>query len=96
MKRGAVFLISGVLFWGTIRFLQKSGNSLPFLSCREQKILNLMAEGYADDEISKCLHISERTLARYLHNIPKKLNLPDISYAIEHALEKEVVNITYA
>ncbi len=96
MKKAAAFLISGFLFWETIRFLQKSGNGLPFLSCREQKILGLMAEGYADDEISECLHISNRTLGKYLHNIPKKLNLPDISCVIEYALEKGSVRIAYA
>ncbi len=95
MKKGAAFLISGFLFWATIRLLQKSGNGLP-LSGREEEILSLLAEGYADDEILKCLHISKRTLGKYIRNIPKKLNLPDMSYAIDYAIEKGLASITYA
>ncbi len=96
MKKGAAFLISGVLFWGVITLLQRSGNGHPSLSCREQEILNLLAEGCTDDEISECLHIGKGTLETYIRNIPKKLNLPDISYVIDYALEKGLVSITYA
>jgi len=96
MKKSAAFLISGILFWGTISVLRASRNGLPFLSHRERKMLNLMVEGYTDDEISECLHVGKRTLEEYIRNIPKRLNVPDISYAIDYAIEKGLVSITYA
>jgi DNA-binding NarL/FixJ family response regulator len=96
MKIVTTFLITGLIFWRAIRFLHPSRNGLPFLSYREQQILSLMVEGYGDDEISDRLHISERTLANCIRNIPKRMNLPDISYAIDYALEKGLVSITYA
>ncbi len=96
MKRALVFLISGILLWETIRLLQDSSLELPLLSHRERKILSLIAEGYTENEISECLHVGKRTLEKYICNIPKRLNLPDISYAIEYAIEKGLVSITYA
>ena len=96
MKKGLVLLISGILFWETIKLLQKSENGLPVLSYREREILSLMAEGYTDDEISEYLHVGKRTLEKYFRNIPKRLNLPDMSYAIDYAIEKGLMSITYA
>ena len=96
MKIVTTFLIPGFLCWRAIRLLQRSGNGHPFLSHREQKILSLMVDGYGDNEISERLHIGERTLANHIRNIPKRMNLPDISYAIDYALEKGLVSITYA
>ncbi len=83
MKRALAFLISGILLWETIRLLQDSRPEFPFLSHREREILSLIAEGYTDDDISECLRVGKKTLEKYLRNIPQRLNLPDISYAIE-------------
>ncbi len=96
MKKGLVFLISGILFWEIIKLLQKSGYGLLVLSCREREILSLMAEGYTNDGISAYLHIDKKTLEQHFRNIPKRLNVPDMSYAIDYAIEKGLVRITYA
>ncbi len=96
MKRALAFLISGILLWETIRLLQDSGPEFPFLSHREREILSLIAEGYSEDEISEHLQVGKRRLGKYISNIPRRLNLPDISYAIEYAIEKGLVSITYA
>ncbi len=96
MKKGLVFLASGILFWVTIMLLQKSRNGLPVLSRREWEILRLMAEGYTDDEISAYLHIGKRTLEEHFRNILRRLNVPDVSYAIDYAIEKGLVRIRYA
>jgi DNA-binding NarL/FixJ family response regulator len=96
MKKALVFVISGILVWETIRLLQKSRTGLPFLSPQEREILNLVTEGYTDNEIAECLHVGERTIERSLFNIPKKLNLRDMSSAIGYAIEKGLVSIAYA
>ncbi len=96
MKKWLVFLISGILLWETIRLIQKSGNGLPVLSYREREILSLMAEGHTDDAISAHLHVDRGTLEKYFRNIPKRLNLPDMPHAIDYAIEKGLVRITYA
>ncbi len=96
MKRALAFLISGILLWETIRLLQDSGPEFPFLSHREREILSLTAEGYTENEISEHLQVGKRTLEKYIRNIPKRLNVPDISYAIDYAIEKGLVSITCA
>jgi DNA-binding NarL/FixJ family response regulator len=96
MKKALVFVISNILVWETIRLLQKSRTGFPLLSSQEQEILNLITEGYTDNEIAEYLHVGKRTIERSLFNIPKKLGLRDMSSAIGYAVEKGLANIAYA
>jgi len=63
---------------------------------REQEILNQIAVGYGENEIVGLLHTSGRSIRQCESNILRKTNLHDISSAIQYALEKGVVRITYA
>jgi DNA-binding NarL/FixJ family response regulator len=96
MKKSLVFLISGILVWETIRLLQRSRDGVPFLSRHEQEFLNLIMEGYTDNEISECLHVGEKTIELYSRNILNKLKLHDMSSAIKYLIEEGLVSITYA
>jgi DNA-binding CsgD family transcriptional regulator len=94
MKKILIFLIGGVLSWEAVRLLQKLRVQL--LIDRQREILNLMGEGYTDDEIAIRLHIRQETLEKYLRNILKRLNVPDVSSAIKYAMEIGLVSMTYA
>jgi DNA-binding NarL/FixJ family response regulator len=65
----------------------------PKVNRRERVILNLIAEGYGNTEIANELSISERTVMEKQINLMKKLNVPDISSVIDHALGKGLVSI---
>jgi DNA-binding NarL/FixJ family response regulator len=96
MKKVLLFLISVTLFWGMIKLLQKTKDNLQLFTHREQDILNQIAVGYNDDEIAGLLHTSRRSIQQWESNILRKTNLPDISSAIQYALEKGLVRITHA
>lgn len=96
MKKYALFLISVTLFMGMIKLLQKTKDPLQLFTQREQEILNDIAVGCNENEIARLLHTSERSIQLCESNILRKTNLPDISSAIQYALEKGWVRITYA
>ena len=96
MKKFSLFLISVTLFLGMLKLLQKTKDNLQLLTQREQEILNQIAVGYNESEIAGLRHRSERSIQQYESNILRKTNLPDISSAIQYALEKGLIKITYA
>lgn len=96
MKKFSLFLISVTLFSGMIKLLQKTKDNLQLFTQREQEILNQIAVGYNENEITGLLHRSERSIQQCESNILRKTNLPDISSAIQYALEKGSIRITYA
>jgi len=96
MKKVSLFLISVTLFWGMIKLLQKTKDNHQLFTQREQEILNQIAVGYKDNEIAGLLHTNERSIQQCESNILRKTNLPDISSAIQYALEKGLVRLTYA
>lgn len=96
MKKVSLFLISVALFWGIIKLLQKTKDNHQVFTQREQEILNQTAVGYKDNEIAGFLHTSEKSIQECESNILRKTNLPDISSAIQYALEKGLLRITYA
>jgi len=59
---------------------------------RERVILNLIAEGYQNREIADELSISERTVMENQINLMKKLNAPDMSSVIDHALGNGLIS----
>jgi DNA-binding NarL/FixJ family response regulator len=96
MKKFSLFLISVTLFWGMIKLLQKTKDNLQLFTHREQEILSQIAVGYNDNEIAGLLHTSGRSIQQCESIILRKTNLPDISSAIQYALEKGLLRITYA
>ncbi len=96
MKRFSLFLISVALFLGAAKRLQKRKGNLQLFTQQEQDMLNQIAVGYNDNEIAGLRHRSERNIQQCESNILRKTNLPDISSAIQYALEKRLISITYA
>lgn len=60
------------------------------LTAREIEVIRLVAAGHTNREIAEKLVISDKTVARHLHNVFTKLDLPNRSaataYAYEHGL----------
>lgn len=73
-----------------------SGESKVFPSMitrRERSVLYLIAEGYKNQEIAAELTISEKTVRGTRGNLMRKLNAPNVSSVIDHALEKGLISI---
>ncbi|MEH2459380.1 response regulator transcription factor [Nostoc sp.] len=66
---------------------------IPELSNRELEVLNLMARGKNNQEISAELSISESTVKFHTKNIMSKLGASDRSQAIITALKRGVITI---
>jgi DNA-binding NarL/FixJ family response regulator len=60
---------------------------------RERTILNLIAEGYKNKEIADELYISEKAVREDQVNLMRKLNVPNVSSVIDHALEKGFISV---
>jgi ATP/maltotriose-dependent transcriptional regulator MalT len=58
---------------------------LPGLTAREQQILDLIAEGLTNRQISSNLSISESTVENHIHHIFMKLGISNRSQAVAHA-----------
>ncbi len=49
--------------------------TLRYLTCREQEVLDWLAEGRTDPEIARTLAISKRTAHRHVSNLRRKLGV---------------------
>ena len=65
----------------------------PMITRRERSILYLVAEGYKNEEIADELYISEKTVRGTQVNLMRKLNAPNVSSVIDHALEKGLISV---
>lgn len=67
-----------------------STHSFALLSGREQEIFRLLVEGLSNDDISRKLFISDRTVSAHKINLLKKLGLKNVvdlvRYSIQHQL----------
>ncbi|MBW3657429.1 MAG: LuxR C-terminal-related transcriptional regulator [Actinobacteria bacterium] len=61
------------------------------LTPRELEVIRLVAAGHTNREIADRLVISDKTVARHLHNVFTKLDLPNRSAATAYAYEHELV-----
>jgi len=59
---------------------------------RERAILNLVAEGYKNEEIANELYMSKKAVINNQVNLMRKLNAPNVSVIIVYALEKGLIN----
>ena len=57
------------------------------LTAREQQILDLIAEGYTNRQISNDLFISEATVENHIHHIFVKLGISNRAQAVVRAFQ---------
>lgn len=65
------------------------------LTARELEVVRLMAAGRTNREIAAALVISDKTVARHLHNVFTKLDVPNRSAATAYAYEHHLVEPGY-
>jgi two-component system response regulator NreC len=71
----------------------ESRENLQLFTRREREILNLIAEGYKDEEIADDLEVSVKTIEKHLENLMRKWNLRNRSSIIHCAFEKGLINV---
>jgi DNA-binding NarL/FixJ family response regulator len=70
-----------------VRNLRRQENERPFLlTPREQQALMLLADGMSNKQIARRLGISEHGAKRHVANVLAKLNCPNRTLAVAHAL----------
>jgi DNA-binding NarL/FixJ family response regulator len=62
------------------------------LTPRELEILELLAEGFSNEDIAQQLTISKHTVARHRENIMSKLNLHNRSELVKYAIRKGIIS----
>jgi DNA-binding NarL/FixJ family response regulator len=82
-------VIENYLRWGD---LQKD-NTSDGLSPREREVLQLIAEGYSNKEISEILCISIKTVQAHRMNLMSKLNFHDRADLIKYAIQRKIIDI---
>jgi len=65
----------------------------PMITRRERSILDLLAEGYKNEEIAEELTISEKTVKQTQANLMRKWKAPNVSSVIDHALEEGLITV---
>ena len=63
---------------------------LSCLTAREQQILDLIAEGLTNRQISSNLYISESTVENHIHHIFVKLGISNRAQAVAHAFQLKI------
>ena len=63
------------------------------LSLREREVLQLVAEGYGNREISDLLHISVKTVEGHKDNIRKKLGVQDKTGLVKYAIQQGIIHV---
>ena len=61
------------------------------LTSREQEVLQLLVKGHSNIEIGEKLHLSHRTIEKYVSSLLRKSNTSNRSELIAHALEYNFV-----
>jgi DNA-binding NarL/FixJ family response regulator len=70
---------------------KKDGQADHTLSVREQEVLQLVAKGYSNKDISKDLNISENTVKTHMKNILGKLHLENRVQLASYAYDNGIV-----
>ena len=70
-----------------VRGATNGGSSVDFLSNRELEVFQSIGQGQSTQKIAEKLHLSIKTVETYRAHIKTKLNLPDNTTLIKHAVE---------
>ena len=61
------------------------------LTPREEEVLDLLVQGFTNEEIASQLVISKHTVARHRENIMRKLNMHNRSELVKYAIRKGLI-----
>lgn len=82
-------VIEDYLRWGDIQKNRSSDG----LSPREREVLQLIAEGYSNRQISEIMSISIKTVQTHRMNLMSKLDLHDRADLIKYAIQRKIIDI---
>lgn len=93
---GEIYLYPSLTKLLVIDFLQRQKNNMEnriiqSLTPRENEIMELIANGYTNDEIAQMFSISKHTVARHRENIMQKLDLHNRSELVRYAIRKGII-----
>jgi NarL family two-component system response regulator LiaR len=71
----------------------KAGVPNRHLTAREHEILRLIGEGHTNNEISKLVHISVKTVERHRTNLMAKLNAHNLVELIRTAIRQRLIQV---
>ncbi len=71
--------------------LDKDLNPPPDLSLRETQVLNLLTQGLSNIEIGNQLHLSSRTVEKYVSSLLRKTQTNNRAELVRFALEHHLV-----
>jgi DNA-binding NarL/FixJ family response regulator len=96
--RGETYLspaVSSILVESTIqgRGLHDSGDAYDHLSLREREVLQLLAEGYTNNETGKTLSISEKTVEKHRAAIMDKLDIHNLAGLVRIAIKHGLISL---
>jgi DNA-binding NarL/FixJ family response regulator len=74
-------------------FKEDAGPLEKALSFREREVLQLVAEGHTNREISELLHISVKTVEGHKDNIRRKLGIQDTAGLIKYAIQQRMIHL---
>jgi two-component system, NarL family, response regulator LiaR len=86
---GVPYMPSGItlkLFQGLRRTktVPTAGGPQITITARQREIMNLLAEGKTDEEISKTLHLQESTVRAHIHHIQQRLGMENRSQVVAY------------
>ena len=82
-------VIEEYLRWGEIQPVENNNN----LTTREREVLQLIAEGYTNKEISEILVIAAKTVQSHRTNLMDKLDLHSKGDLIKYAIRKKIIEL---
>jgi two-component system, NarL family, response regulator NreC len=82
-------VIEDYLRWGEIQPVENNNN----LTTREREVLQLIAEGYTNKEISEILVIAAKTVQAHRTNLMDKLDLHSKGDLIKYAIRKKIIEL---
>ena len=71
----------------------EEGLDEPMLTSREKEVLQLVAEGYTNQQIAQELFLSVKTVEGHKNNIKKKLGIKDQAGIIKYALAQGIISM---
>ena len=71
----------------------EDGLDEPMLTSREKEVLQLVAEGYTNQQIAQELFLSVKTVEGHKNNIKKKLGIKDQAGIIKYALAQGIISM---
>lgn len=84
----------GLLDDGSEGEAEQPGGAIKSLSDRELQVLELLAQGFTNQQIGKLLHLSPKTIGTYRFRISSKLGLDTRADIVRFALETGILKTT--